>query len=1105
MQDHLKLIGATVRNAAYGTGRISGFPEKKDGKTYVSVLFDSCGEKSFQAGLAFSKKILVFDDPELEDALELFPGLQEGTVNDAVSLSDAKKTYEITSNSIVNTLIGRILNNEQIAAELIPFYGNEAFEKELCSEAFRFLEQIMTGGKLGKAYRACIVAALTLIAQKYYDGDLHSHIERKFREYRPKTESSFPRSSIQNGVYDAIRDYRERVRYFDPRSFVAVPIVLSCVPHYRVRDLFKISYGIYKQKLLFDEDVNDEQIREKVFETLSALRRKDLVSDSETIAGSSYLMSKYTQSCIYSGYGLEPLSLIITRCVRLIISHLTRPEDSFSVPPYYAEGYAAWTQSFEQDLNEKTRFENYRLVSQPYVRLVQVGDRYEVHLFTGKYSMDDSYDPNDVYICLYNGERLLGRHHLTDPNAIEFMDEDSAMSGYLINRQEFFVPDSPLDELSYTIESSGQTIYRSKNRLFRANFFFDEKGNEIKPGSNYSGELFVLTHGIDEDDNENLTVLSRQDGYVVSTAQIDGQKVYHFDGEPYVFYKIQSAQMTGYEVPWAEFVSFEGKKFPVYRHAVILFPASCEPEDIVLVIDGLQYCYGEEADVSFSVRLYSKELDGSRSYSVKIFNLSAGFHSVKIINAVSGKQIRGASFQFVYDNELKRQMLFKNDSGVTYELTGDITGAQELAFAYGMPKAELQTFVKNLGHSTLVLYPSLFSYSIDGEAWFLLGRKLLLCDIPESVLSLQICGPKDVSAYYLDPDGPVKRQQLSFVTDQDCPNFYRLFLQFFRSLSNKKNAVISLEYGSHAMPVSLRFNPFVLRDQCRFYYDELTKQHVFEIFFEGSGELNVQIKHLDSDSVLLSAPIYSGGKLTIDDSLLVSDPTPLSVSLFGRKYGSLFDRFQPEPFYTFPKYEIAKPIARIIGKPAISILGAKLSFKVDFEGTPVIMAKIIPNGFSTPVYSDEIRSGSTVSLDLAKLPFNSYQLHLYCADMRDKSRYSEKPFFISKSAKKESPFLQKTLFLSSFILEDKTKTNAPYLIRFHSIEEENREYYMTATLFPKSKGEKIENLRVNILSASAKEYVIKIRIRIGDKLAKLRNVGGKTIQGAVIDKFGGLY
>ena len=85
-------------------------------------------------------------------------------------------------------------------------------------------------------------------------------------------------------------------------------------------------------------------------------------------------MSKYTQSCIYSGFGIDELSIIIVRCIQLIISYLTKPEDSFVVEKYYQKMINAKKEKdkkyFESGINmlltEGETISNFHSVSNEY-------------------------------------------------------------------------------------------------------------------------------------------------------------------------------------------------------------------------------------------------------------------------------------------------------------------------------------------------------------------------------------------------------------------------------------------------------------------------------------------------------------------------------------------------------------------------------------------------------------------------------------------------------------------------------------------------------------------------------------------------------------------
>ena len=1098
-----KIRGLSVNNPSYGKGHIKDFVLRDDGQYYVYVLFDNgetVTEKGFIARIAFLRKVLVLDDEELNKAVILTLQHHDPAFQANKPKKGPKRATDISSNERVNILIERLLDDDPIANDLILLYDDEFFEKTICEEAFGYLERIITGTQLSNVYKACIVSALSLIALKYYDGDLHTYIEQKYREYRPKTEHKFSRTVLQNGVYKAIGEFRKQTHYFDPNSYVAVPIILSGVPHYRLKDLFQLSYAIYKQKLLFDEDLSDEQINEKVLDTFEALRKKDLVSDSDTIKGTKYLMSRYTQSCIYSGYGINALSQIVTHCIRLIIYYLTSPEDSFKVEPYYSESFTAWVHAFESDEKEKTKFETNRRISQPYLKLV----RYSVHLFTGEYSMDDSYDPNNVHICIYNSDQFVADHLITDPNAIEYIDEDSAMTGYVIRRQELVLPESPLSELSYRIICDDKIIYDSKTRLFRTNLFFDGKGNEIKPGRDYSGELFVITkRSHKEDYGENITEIYQGKDYYISTIEINNQKVFQFDDEPYIFYKVTSSQFIGYEVPWADFISFEGKRFPIYNDVTILFPSSYEKEDILLEIDGNRYYYEDSEEKRFSLQILSKEYGETWAYRLRVHGLEAGYHAIRVLNA-NGKQIKGTSYNIVYDPKIWKSYISKNDSGILYGLTCSFTDTQKMLFEYGIPKMERHTFVKNLGYGSLVLYPSSVSYSVDGTEWFDTDRNFYLCDLPESVKTIQICGPRGMSAYYVDKKAAVKKQELTFASDHENSTKYKLHISFLRTINEKRTLSVVFEYGNRQKYMVVRNVPIVLRDECSFVFDPHTNSHIFDIRFEGTSKVKAVIRPLHSDTVLASEVIQSGEAIELDNSEIDKRVKFLTISLYGRKYGSLFDQYQAESFCTFGKYDLGRPSAKLSDNlPMLTIEDGILSGKIDFDGVPFIKATILPSGFGTPLFSSIIHNGDVVALDLKLLPFNSYNLNLYDPIPDEDSCFFETPFYVSKRTTIESPFLNKTLKISTLLFDDGSTSKAAFTIRFKTIQEIKGKYYLLASMEERSNSKRIDNLLISVRNTYGQKYIVAVRRRIKDNFVKLQFKDGKKLDGAVVEKIGG--
>ena len=119
-------------------------------------------------------------------------------------------------------------------------------------------------------------------------------------------------------------------------------------------------------------------------------------------------------------------------------------------------------------------------MSRPYFVLK---DKNKIILNTGEFCMDDSYDPDNVIIEIYENEELKDAIALNGPNDIVFND-DGAMSGYIINRKSIFLNCNPINKISYVIKCFEKEIYTSKDRLYRKVLFFIFKRNELSPWNN---------------------------------------------------------------------------------------------------------------------------------------------------------------------------------------------------------------------------------------------------------------------------------------------------------------------------------------------------------------------------------------------------------------------------------------------------------------------------------------------------------------------------------------------------------------------------------------------------------------------------------------------
>ena len=319
-----ELIGAEVFNAIKGQGVI--LKAKAETDNVIAVVQFTAETISYSLILAVEKETLLFKEVRYIEVIKTLKELYEKEQVKIFAIEPPK----ISLNDNINKLVEQFIADQSITIDLIHLFKNEEFENDLFNLGTKLFIRKMDGFRVTPEELNLIIIFLSYIALKEYDGDLHGKIFSIVSKYADKNIDA---GAVIHTIYDVINSLqlREKVNYSDEKSYVAVPISIACVPHYRIGQLFRVAYDIYKKKLLFDADITDQQIKEKVEETLSALKRKKYISKTseDTIKGTTYLMSKYTQSCIYSGYNINSLIDIIVQEIRLIINYLTKQEDSY--------------------------------------------------------------------------------------------------------------------------------------------------------------------------------------------------------------------------------------------------------------------------------------------------------------------------------------------------------------------------------------------------------------------------------------------------------------------------------------------------------------------------------------------------------------------------------------------------------------------------------------------------------------------------------------------------------------------------------------------------------------------------------------------------------
>ena len=1098
-----RIENQSIVSKMYGKGTISKV-RIEGSSIYFDIVFVANGvqvNKTFFATIAVENRALEFEDEEVISFYNELKNTLVPNVKAETSIIEKKIiSDEVSSLKDINKSIILFKNKESITQLLINHYDNQEFEDILCDEGFYHLERVMNGSYVKDDCKIEIIILLSYIALKYYDGDLHTQVFNNYRKHRGETEYQYSDNSIRNSMYKILEPYRNEVQYFHNSSYNAVPIIYASVPHYRVFQLYKISYDIYKKKLLFDEDVSNDQIEAKVEECLRALKRKDLLSDSDNIKGTEYLMSKYTQSCVYSGYNLEALVKIISHCIRLIINHLTRHEDSFVVEPYYKEGYDSWVDDFDNNTKEKEKYEKGRLLSRPFFKLQN--QKY-LYLNTGEHCMDDSYDPQKVQIEIYSNSKLMKTYDVDGPDDVLFND-DISMGGYIIKSQKYLLDCSPIDKLSYRIVCDGEEIYSSKERLFRKVLFFDRDGNEVKPGTEYDGDIFVVSHTLDSSDESESSdiVISKKENYYISIFEVNSKDVFRFDNEPYVFFKIKDPKLIGYQVPWASFTTMEGKEEKIYKDISVLFQASCDKEDIYISVDDNIITFGEDNDINYRIYLFSNEYNGIFAYLIKIYGLESGLHNIKIYNIKTNKLIKNSDLNFVYDDTLSKRFVSKTNESIIYEISSEFLNETiSFNYPYGTSKFEFNAFVKGLGHGRLNIYPSAISYSIDGVVWHDIDWKFYLFELTTTNNSIFVCGPDNIIPYVIDEKSIIRKRKLNYVQNGLDQFKYEVYVDYLKTIKYAVSLKICFEYGTRSKYLKVWYKPFIKNDSI-IEYDKQVRKLRASIRFEGKIQLWLLLSITNTENILHKAKITSGQLIELDKMSLIkccNDVHFITASLhMPASGGSLFKKYEEEPFKTFPKVCIDDVEVKVEKQNIyFNDVTSEIVVNTVFSGVDKLEMKVCPSGFDKIIYNEKISNGKSISIKVNKSIFNSFTVLLF--KPRTDGSYEDKSFYTSKPIKTTSYFLKRKLQIKELVLEDNSKhqPNNKW-IYFIRIEELDGKHYLLGNIVGLGNKIVLDDVYVSPITLNSEESTIKIYGKKADKKCSLKLKSGLKIIRAVL-------
>lgn len=794
-------------------------------------------------------------------------------------------------NEVINLITQAFLEKQSIANFLIEYYGNDDFSDELSNIADEYLYlKIKFKSDLTEFQKGIIITALTNIAlTKYLNGNFYNPVRATFN----KCYEEYNDQTVEKHIREILEPFKQFVRYADTTSHVAVPLVTCVVPHYRLGHLFNIAFDIYKKNLRLDPDLSFVQTQQKVSQIFDAFVRKDLVnSTNDTIKGTNYWMSTFTQTCIKEKVYLDDLISITANCIEIIKNYIWDYKIN-GIPPFYEEAFSSWKSLYDND--DKNKNDKSTIVSR--ARFTISADH--LYLTTKAISVSDRYDPNNIFLVI-NGQKF-------EMDDIDYgMENDTVGGELIINEKTIDLLANNIDvfdNFKYQIFCGDEEIFSSEQTLNREILFFSPFDNkEVKPGTDYEGDLICISKKTTV--IPKTTVLYRNQNYIVSQLYVQKSDSLLISDKVYVFCSEKGQRVLSQMVDWIYFEDITGGKvFNIFKSFDgILFETSFDASDLAI--------YDQDILLSnVEIILNKTSTNYINSFLLKANTLNDGYHSLQIVNRKNQKMIKGTkAINFVLDRKISKEVIPGDDSAIVVLKSGLF---EEKAYDYDYKSNEIVTkgYVKDLINGLFHINPEIPLYSIDDrKTWRSTKERIYFSNIKNYGKTIYIKGFNELQCTFM---GGSVLKQLSIEKSENT-NEYVIHLSGLLTYKDQEHISINLVNGIISVPLFVDFIPLIDSSKSLKKYKKENNLHIFKYYFGGPEKILCKVYFSSPSEPICSFIIESGQEFHPYE---LEPFTKYKIGLFVRSGGLSFDSkpFYSDEYYFCDSTKLSGRSFRIIG------------------------------------------------------------------------------------------------------------------------------------------------------------------------------------------------
>lgn len=621
--------------------------------------------------------------------------------------------------SIIENIVNKYKNNESIALDLISFFNNEDFEKEIIEMGDQLVKKSFDCA-LKTIERIYVVVSLTYIALKYYDNDLWTHIRNA---YVLSYDGTYSDPKVDGRIRNIIQFFRKNANHSDPSSYIAVPLVAAEVTHHWLYDFFDFCFSIYEKNLLLKRQIGCDELEEEFYNTFRSLNINNSLNETDNLLNlgdqKTYKLSKYTQSALKNNEYAMGLAKIGANCVNYIVKLLNN--EKFVIHPFYQEAFKLWKENNFKTKEAKMRLKNGDI---GVWKITLEYKNYNIYLKTKTLKIDNSYDTNTIELQLLQDGKIVE----TDKN---LSIDTHAISGYLVQSKKYDVGKYVLNKLSYRIVSSNEVLFDSKDVLFREICFFDEEGNEIYENKDYNGYMICASNYLVDEESYSHNI----EEVYISTLLVEPNKVFYFNNKAYMFKSFKGIGIYGEKKDWLLIKKTSTNKYiDTYNqvHSIVVETVYSK-DNFNVIMDGKIL-----SKENYEIIHIDSLSNGIYQYKFIFNDLLLGYHNFSLYT-VEGKLINKTNYSFIYSPCLEKseEIIDSNKYAIHFNSS---FGDKTLEYILDDNYVSYTQNIPGLGVCEILICPEIICFSFNRNNWFTHNSRVDYSNIKMSCDKLYIKG-----------------------------------------------------------------------------------------------------------------------------------------------------------------------------------------------------------------------------------------------------------------------------------------------------------------------------------------------------------------------------